>query len=122
MLLNSYDTSFTTGNEDATITYISGQIVSPSAPAYLLVKDGNHNPIWYIYDLHNLDLDGNPSTAAYVWNGTDQIDIMGLWSGNGAISHVALFGTAANVPEPFTMLLLGLGLVGLAGAGRKFKK
>ena len=127
-LAGSYDTSFGAGDEDATITYVSGYIVSPLAPAYLLVKDGNHDPIWYLYDLHDLDLDNNSATPGSVWNGKEKIDIIGLWLGGGSISHVALFGTKGGttvpppVPEPATMLLLGLGLIGIAGVGRKFRK
>ena len=109
-LAGSYQTFFSntpSDPSDALIEYVGGPLVG--SIAFLLVKDGKHSPAWYLFNLTDLG-----------WNGTDDLVLSAFWPDKGAISHVTLYGTA--VPEPATMLLLGFGLLALAGLGRrKFK-
>lgn len=117
-----YETTFyntATDPEDALIHWLGTNSedphisVTPVTPVYLLVKDGSQNPIWYIFNL-----------ALLGWDGMDDIYLQGFWApsetneqGQGAISHVGIYGVA--VPEPTTLILLGVGLLGLAGIRRK---
>jgi hypothetical protein len=108
-LAGSYETTFSnspTDPSDALIEYVGGAIAED---AFLLVKDGNQTPAWYLFDLSG-------------WNGTDDLVLTGFWPDQGAISHVSLYGGTTTVPEPGTLILLGSGLFGLALYGRKSVK
>jgi hypothetical protein len=75
---------------------------------YLLVKDGNNFPAWYLFDLTELG-----------WNGFDTVNLSGFWPGPGEISFVALHGGTLQVPEPATLSLIALGIFGLGAMRRR---
>ena len=98
-----YSTAFSGDPNNALITWDGPDlIVCPEC--YLVVKDGNQPQ--YLYELAS-------------WNGQDALDLQGFYPDRGAISHVAIFGKTASVPEPGTVGLLGLGIFGLLTLRRR---
>lgn len=112
---NFYTTEFNTDVSAGTITW-DGDAYIKGEPLYLLVKDGRNNPAWYLFRLNDFDL-----TAPFgpYWDGKGDINLSGFWPGNGGISHVSIYGKTTSAPEPATLILLGMGLLGIAGIRRR---
>lgn len=105
----SYMTTFSntaTDPSNALIDYISGASIT-CPDCYLAIKDGNHAPTYYFYNLAS-------------WNGTEDIILRDFWPQRGAISHVSIWGKpSTSIPEPGIVLLLGIGLLGLLVTARR---
>jgi len=102
---DDYTTVFTPNNdpEDALITWDGpDSIVCPNC--FVLVKDGNSNPSWYLIGIND-------------WDGMMDLDLQNFWPSNGAISHVSIW--TQPVPVPAAVWLFGSGLIGLVGVARK---
>ena len=105
---SSYSTSFfnsVSDPEDATISFVSGSYITASN-IYLLVKDGNHTPAGYLFDISG-------------WDGKVDLVLTDFWPNGGAISHVSIYASGVGVPDGgTTLMLLGIALAGLIAARR----
>ena len=87
------------------INYTSGPSIDPT---YMLIKDGNHTPSWYLFDIS-------------AWDGISELSGSGFWENtNGGISHISIYGTvAAAVPEPATIAVWSILAVAATFAATK---
>ena len=115
-LAGSYVTTFSNTPSDpseAFIDYVGGAFLQPTA--YLLVKDGDQSPAWYLFNLTALNLQPG-----------EDITLTGFWPNQGAISHVALYSSAGSgttsVPDGGSaVVLLGFSLAALGMIRRKLR-
>jgi hypothetical protein len=103
----SYDTTYFDTPADpsgALLEYIGGDVMAGAD--WLIVKDGNQSPSWYLFDISS-------------WDGIEDIEMSGFWPTQGSISHISVFDDTSSVPEPSILALISLGLVGIGFIRRK---
>jgi hypothetical protein len=110
LFATSYTTTYLDIPSDpsgATLSHVANTPAITCGGCYLAIKDGKHSPGYYFYDLS-------------AWDGLETITLSNFWPGQGAISHISIWGTpGASVPEPATLGLFGLGLLVTGLARRK---
>ncbi len=115
-----YDIDYSQGERDA--IYVGTDFNNKNFIGYL--TGTNNEWSWSAFDV-TAYLAIIESTGLYVWMDIDSTNSSEVWAVSLSKSALSLDGGSipnpepGRVPEPTTMLLLGLGLVGLAGLRRK---
>lgn len=100
--------SFTQNGDVGTFSFASSLWNSWSSIAVgFKFGTGNQPDEWFVYAL-------NPLVSSGSWS------FVNVFDRGGGLSHVQLYGTGpTNVPEPGTLALLGVGMLGAAFARRR---